>query len=160
MARTLQQPPPSSSLARLLDTGAANRATARPDESTMVHEKDAHSTKVNDERQHVAAVKHLPAGRIRRRIKREVLLCPETEETLDELVRFLRLGTRARVTTSHLVRALLWAVAPHLAAIRLRAAQLGPQRLPSNALGCETARRQFEQMIAAILITKSPAEER
>lgn len=160
MARTLQRPPPSSSLARLLDTGAANRATARPDDSTTVHEQDAHSAKVNFERQHVAALAHLPTGEIRRRIKREVLLCPETEETLDELVRFLRLGTRARVTTSHLVRALLRAVAPHLTAIRLRAAQLGPQRLPSNAPGCEAARRQFEQMIAAILIRESPAAER
>lgn len=78
---------------------------------------------------------------------------------LDELVRFLRLGTRARVTTSHLVRALLRAVAPDLDGIRLRAAQLGPRRLPSNAPGSETARRQFEELIAGVLVPSTPADE-
>jgi hypothetical protein len=101
---------------------------------------------------------HPPAEARARRIKREILLCAETDETLDELVRFLRLGTRARVTTSHLVRALLRAVALDLNAIRLRAAQLGPRRLPSNARGSEAARRRFEEMIAGVIIKTHPAD--
>lgn len=155
MPRTLRQSPPSSSVARLLDASAATRAIARPNEFQAETESGVPSSTSKAD---YAGPAFPPADMNARRIKREILLCPETEETLDELVRFLRLGTRSRVTTSHMVRALLRAVAPDLDAIRQRAAQLGPRRLPSNAPGSEAARRQFEQMIAGILINKAATD--
>lgn len=158
MPRTLRQPPPTSSVARLLDTGAATRAISRQQDSPAALPPGDSSTRSDGETANGSEVAYPSAESAPRRIKREILLCPETDETLDELVRFLRLGTRARVTTSHLVRALLRAVAPDLQSIRLRAAQLGPRRLPSNAPGSEAARRQFEELIAAILI-RVPAGE-
>lgn len=139
MARSLREPPPSSSFARLLDPNAAARATSRP-----THRSDQLPTGPQTVGQQRSA-QDAP-----RRIKREILLCPETDETLDELVRFLRLGTRCRVTTSHVMRALLREVGPRLQDVRDRAARLGPRRLPSNAAGCEEARREFEELIATV----------
>ena len=149
MARSLRQQPPSSSFARLLDPTAAARATAQSDDERKRRlDSLIPPQRTEDRTQRTSDVAQSDSKRPRR-IKREILLCPETDEVLDEIVRVLRLGTRARVTTSHVARALLKAISPSLDAIRSQAAELGPRRLPSNAAGGDDARREFEAAIAA-----------
>lgn len=148
MARTLRDTPPSSSIARLLDTGAAARATAPRDAAPAAMTGGAVSETGWSDR---------PDAVRPSRIKREVLLCPETDEVLDELVRILRRSTRARVTTSHVVRALLLATSKRLEIIRRQATHLGPRRLPSNAQGNDQARRDFEETLAALFFSEPPA---
>lgn len=150
MPRTLRDPPPTSSLARLLDTDAAARATARGHDAP----KDRHGTGDglfgSEARPAVRAEPEWPDVVRPSRIKREILLCAETDETLDEVVRILRLSTRSRVTTSHVVRAFMRAIARRMDDIRRQAVHLGPRRLPSNSAGNEQSRRDFEEALAAI----------
>lgn len=147
MARTLRDTSPSSSIARLLDTDAAARATAPRNAATPSAANDAIQA---------ADATAWPDVVRPSRIKREVLLCPQTDEVLDDLVRILRRSTRARVTTSHVVRALLLAVSKRLESIRRQAAHLGPRRLPSNAPGNDQARREFEELLAALFFSEPP----
>lgn len=152
MARPLRDPPPSSSIARLLDAEAAARATSRQEGLSLSQVASAGHV---DHAQSHPAHADWPDAFQPRRVKREVLLCPETDETLDEVVRILRLNTRSRVTTSHVVRALLRATHRRLEVIRSQASQLGPRRLPSNAPGAEQTRRNFEEALAAIFLADS-----
>jgi len=150
MARTLRDPPPTSSLARLLDLDAATRATSRHRDPLTDQYGDRAAPIDRDARPEARSSTEWPDVIRPSRIKREVLLCCETDETLDEVVRMLRLSTRTRVTTSHVVRALLRAISRRLDDIRRQAVHLGPRRLPSNSAGSEHARRDFEEALAAI----------
>lgn len=150
MARTLRNPPPTSSLARLLDSDAAARATSRQQDLPKDQYGGNAAPADRDVRSYPRPETEWPDVIRRSRIKREVLLCSETDETLDEVVRLLRLSTRSRVTTSHVVRALLRAISRRLDEIRRQAVHLGPRRLPSNSAGSEHARRDFEEALAAI----------
>ena len=155
MARTLRDPPPTSSLARLLDNDAAARAISRHRDS-VEDQYGAGAAPINRGAQPEARSSTEWPDVIRpSRIKREVLLCCDTDETLDEVVRMLRLSTRSRVTTSHVVRALLRALSRRLDEIRRQAVHLGPRRLPSNSAGSEHARRDFEEALATIFFAET-----
>lgn len=148
MPRAPRNPPPSSSVARLLDHRAAGRAiepaglTAHADVS---QEPAENANRRAPGTGNPGAATHAPPT------KREVLLSPDADTTLERLVQLLRETTGARITTSHVVRALLRAVAPALPNIRDAFSQLGPLRLPGNGARQDRQRRQFEAQLARAL---------
>lgn len=106
MARALRETPPSSSVARLLDSAAAGRALAPLASDEAVPSYSAVHTRDNP-----------PAGSPRnkpRLIKREFVLTRETDAVLEALLQMFRQTTGTRLTASHVVRALL-AAAEHSA---------------------------------------------
>lgn len=144
MARTLRQSPPSSSVARLLDPGAVERALT-PLRSNDFTRRDSGTDDEGDDSQARARVRQRP-------IKREVLLTREADAALDALIQTFREACGARFTASPLIRALLMAAHQSAAAIRREALHLGPQALPSNAPAYEQEREQLEQRLTAALI--------
>lgn len=79
--------------------------------------------------------------------QREFQLTRSTDETLEELVTMYKRATGAELTRSHVLRAVLKAVAEQMPALRAEAAGVGPLRRPSNAKGFEEAREEFEEQI-------------
>ncbi|MCC6359279.1 MAG: hypothetical protein IT450_11095 [Phycisphaerales bacterium] len=143
MPRSIREILPTSSVARLLDSGAAGRAVAPSGADAAFAAAAAPGM-----RSHEAEGR--PPSRTRP-IKREVLLTPDADTALDTLIQIFREASGARLTASYIARALL--LAAHAAApeIRRAAQQLGPQSLPSNAPGHEAARQRFEQRLARAL---------
>jgi len=84
--------------------------------------------------------------------KRELVLTLTADATLTGLVELYRRVTGTRLTTSHLVRAMLKGVAHCMHHLEKEAKRLGPQRLPSNARGRELDRERFEARIADAFI--------
>ncbi|GMU83758.1 MAG: hypothetical protein AMXMBFR47_36280 [Planctomycetota bacterium] len=144
MARTLRQPLPSSSVARLLDPGAVERALA-PLRNNDFTRGDSRTDDEGDDTHVRARVRQRP-------IKREVLLTREADAALDALIQTFREASGARLTASPLIRALLMVAHHAAAAIRREALVLGPQTLPSNAPAYEQEREQLEQRLTAALI--------
>lgn len=141
MAKTLRTTPPSSSVARLLDPAAASRAIEK------VSGNQQPSPKIeppNTPLQSPAAVGD-PGARL---IKREVVLTPETDAILDELVETFRRATRTRLTTSLVIRAMLLSAQHAGAAIQDHLHQAGYVRLPSNARSHAAERQRFELLLA------------
>lgn len=147
MARSLRDTPPTSSVARLFDSNAAGRATR------SLGPIDAHG---HDPGEHENA--RSPAGGMRatapkcKPIKREILLSREADAAMERLVQMLRDATGARLTASHVARALLLAAEHAAPCIQQAAELLGPETLPSNAPAYESARRRFESRIARAIV--------
>jgi hypothetical protein len=79
--------------------------------------------------------------------QREFQLTRSTDETLEDLVTLYRRSTGAELTRSHVLRAVLKAVAERMPRLRQEAGGIGPLRRPSNAKGFEEAREEFEEQI-------------
>ncbi|MGD9689152.1 MAG: hypothetical protein AB7K52_00625 [Phycisphaerales bacterium] len=144
MAKQLVTAPPSSSVARLLDLGAAARAVSAPPTlvgSSAERQPAGGSVPQVDER------RELNPG-IRPSINREFLLTPDADETFSRLVEIYRRGTGARLNSSHVLRVILKAVAHRMDTLEAEARKLGPMRLPSNARGTDQLRERFEANIA------------
>lgn len=147
MARSLRDTPPTSSVARLFDSNAAGRATR------SLGPTDAHG---HDPNKHDPASS--PAGTVpavapkSKPIKREFLLSREADAALERLIQMLRDATGARLTASHVARALLMAAEHAAPSIRHAAETLGSEMLPSNAPAYESARRRFEGRIAHAIV--------
>lgn len=157
MAKTLRSPTPSSSIVRLLDLGAAARATAaQPVEPTA----SSFAAPV-PERPFADAVRPTMLAAPRSStVDREVVLTPETDAVLSNLVLLCRTTTETKVTTSHVVRALLRVVAHRSGELNHRLRQLGKLKLPSNAAEFEADRARFEARLAdAFLAALSGAED-
>jgi hypothetical protein len=156
MAKALRGEPPSSSIVRLLDLSAAARATAAPLPQTPV------STPSEPVLARTAAkpVKpSAPTARGSATVNREVVLTPETDAVLTDLVVRARTTTCTKLTTSHVFRALLRVVAHRSGELQHAFEQLGPLKLPSNAAGFEDDRERFEASLAdALLRALSGAE--
>jgi hypothetical protein len=145
MARPLRESPPSSAVARLLDVGAASRALAQPRETSPC----AHSAVVPTH-EPVAETKLRPEANVL--VKREFVLTPSTDEILCGFVELIRRSTGARLSGSHLLRALLVALHHARPSLETEARRLGSMKLPSNARGKETERLRFERRITAALV--------
>ncbi|MCA9244419.1 MAG: hypothetical protein KDA32_10720 [Phycisphaerales bacterium] len=133
MAKNLRQLPPSSSVVRLLDPEAAARAVAPAPAPSAVAPADA------------ASASTLPTVRI---VKRELALCSETDATFEQLIQALRRASGTRLSASHVLRAVLRALAPHLRSIELETLRTGPRRMPGNAAGTAMQRHAFEAQLA------------
>ena len=141
MAKTLNERPPTSSVARLLDRHAVARALG-PAVSTPVRSEAACS----------GLPQEIPVVAQPSIIKREFVLTPETEEMLENLVQTYRQATGARISNSQLIRAILRCMSYGHGAIEREARRLGALRLPSNAKGRETEREAFERNLGASFV--------
>jgi hypothetical protein len=79
--------------------------------------------------------------------QREFQLTRTTDETLEDLVLLYKRSTGAELTRSHVLRAVLKAVAERMPQLKRTATGIGPLRRPSNAKGFEDAREEFEEEI-------------
>jgi hypothetical protein len=141
MAKPLQTDPPSSSVARLLDPSAAARATIRIPLD--------HGSVASPEISPHPGLKVTTSALI----KREFILTPEANATLDRLIDIYRRGTRTRLAASHILRTLLLVTQDALDALAAELTDLPPMKLPSNARGREADREHFEQSLAEALRT-------
>jgi hypothetical protein len=84
--------------------------------------------------------------------QREFQLTRSTDETLEDLVLLYKRATGAEVTRSHILRAVLKAIAERMPALKREAEAIGPLRRPSNARGFEEAREEFEEQIKTAFV--------
>lgn len=146
MAKNLRTTPPSSSVARLLDPVAASRAI----EKVSGYLPPSRTVEPPITPTPSRAAVDLAGARL---IKREVVLTPETDAILDELVEAFRRATRTRLSTSHVVRAMLLSAQHAGDGIRTHLHQAGCVRLPSNARGRDAEREHFELLLARAFAT-------
>lgn len=145
MPRPLREAPPSSAVARLLDVEAATRAVSQAavlgPESTNVATPPTFPHRSQSPEPTALAL-----------VKREFVLTPATEQSLLALIDLLRRTTGARLSASHVLRALLIGVEHARPTIETESCRIGPLKLPSNAQGREAERARFERRIAAALV--------
>lgn len=139
MAKPLRTAPPASAITHLLNPQAAIRATSR----TLV--SDGLTASMN------AAHRTIPEAPTLRFAKREFILTPDVNATLDHLIDLFRRGTRTRLSASHILRVLLQTVGEALEVLPDELAHLPHLRLPSNAPGREPERAYFERTLAGAL---------
>ncbi|MBI1827226.1 MAG: hypothetical protein HY287_03490 [Planctomycetes bacterium] len=148
MPKPLRQPQPSSSIARLLDIHAAARAVA-PRPLPVEPRNPPYSASQGGQAD--AACPGTGTGETPR-IKRELILTPSTDAALSRLVALFRETSGAKLTTSHVARAVLQSVTHNMSHLETHAKKLGPLKLPSNARGREPERERLEARIADTLI--------
>lgn len=144
MARPLREPPPTSSVLRLFDTAAAERAT-------MGLNNQSASAPAAANGRGVAGTPSEMTGRPTL-CKREVILTRETDATFEQLLQVLRVATGTRLTASQMVRALLKSVAHAMPTIQREAARIQHMKLPGNAAAQAAQRERFENRIAQVLV--------
>lgn len=135
MAKPLVHPPPSSSVARLLDMASAARAVAPVPPAP--HSMDAPAS---------------AADRPSAFLKREFVLSAEADGVFQGMLEAARRGTGTRLTASHLLRAVLRVFGEYAAGVAMQLDAIGPTRLPSNAKGSTADRIRFEDAIAEALV--------
>jgi len=84
--------------------------------------------------------------------QREFQLTRSTDETLEDLVLLYKRATGSEITRSHILRAVLKAIAERMPELKREAEAIGPLRRPSNARGFEEAREEFEDQIKTAFI--------
>jgi hypothetical protein len=162
MPKPLRQPPPSSSVARLLDLGAAARAvaTVQPDPAPPQQTATVPATPPAQSAQPV--ITHAPAANTapppapqppaatgeQPNVKREFVLTPSADATFSRIVDLYRRSTGTRLTSSHVARAMLMGVAHCMDSLEREARRITPTKLPSNARGRELERERFEARLA------------
>lgn len=143
MPKRLQQPPPTSAVARLLNREVANRAVApirdEPIELPVVASPD------------VPAVPAEPLPENVPRIKREFILSDEADGTFNDLLLLFRRATHTRLTASQLFRSILKALRQTLPVLQYEAKQLGRMRLPGNGREATRQRQEFERRLSEAL---------
>lgn len=142
MPKPLRTPQPTSSVARLLDLDSAARAVARRQPTIESGEPSTSNV-----RQFPVECAGIATGETPN-IKRELVLTRSADETLTRLVEHYRRVTRTRLTTSHVVRAMLKSVAHRFEQLESEGNTIGLLKLPSNARGKELERERFEARIA------------
>lgn len=146
MPKMLKEPPPTSSIARLLDFNAAARAVALPPSAPISVAREP-VTPENQSAPQVRADNAVPTGE-RPRLNRQLVLTPSADETLSRLVDLYRRATDSKLTSSHVTRAVLRGIAHCMDHLEREARRIGPLKLPSNARGRELERERFEARIA------------
>ena len=145
MPKTLTEPPPTSSVARLLDKGAVARALSPGLSPPRTPSASFEAAGVSLVSGHGEAPRASP-------IKREFVLSHEADATLATLVSIYRQATGSRLSASHIVRALLRSAEHGLESIEREAQRLGFLKLPSNDKGHEAQRKAFEAKLVGSLI--------
>lgn len=150
MARPLRTPVPSSSVARLFDMESAAKAVAvtRPSNEQPPAMPPAETQPTNES----ASVTPSTAPGPSAFVKRQLLLTPATDAALSRLVEVFRRTTGTKLSTSHMVRAMLKGVAHAMYNLEREARRLGPMKLPANARGHEADRERFEARLADALV--------
>ncbi|MCL4740963.1 MAG: hypothetical protein KJZ54_02055 [Phycisphaerales bacterium] len=155
MAKPLREPPPSSSVARLFDMGAAARAIATPAAEPNPPPSALPTPEAASDRPIRTSSPPVPQETPARQatgeqptLKRELVLTPSADQAFGTLVELYRRTTGTRLTSSHVARAMLKAVAHCMDEIEREATRIGPLKLPANARGRELERERFEARIA------------
>ncbi len=146
MAKALREPPPSSSVARLLDKEAAARAVATPRSAETPQAQAPKTVTVN-----FPAPTTAPSGEPAN-LKREFVFSPSTDQTFTRLVDLYRRSTSTRLSSSHVLRAILKGIAHSMDSLDREARRIGPLKLPGNARGREGERERFEERIAEAFV--------
>jgi hypothetical protein len=145
MAKTLNRPIPTSSVATLLDLGIGAQVIARPQQ--IQPPSLAGPAPAPIRHPELPQPQVLPTGEIPD-VSRQFMLTASTDRTLKRLIAGYSDTTGLDVKHSEMLRAILLAVEnamPHL----LRAAQeIGPLRRPKNDRGKESQREEMERRIA------------
>jgi Arc/MetJ-type ribon-helix-helix transcriptional regulator len=147
MPKAIERPIPTSSVARLFDHSAAARAIAEPKAATLSVANPVTAPALIPSPQ----VEPSAGSRQSVLVKRELVLTPEVDETLNRLVLALRQSTGTRLNASHVVRALLRAMGTMAPAIASQANRLRSLRLPPKARGQEAQREAFERQLADLI---------
>ncbi len=141
MAKALTTQPPSSSVARLLDSSAATRAIAgRPRFSSDTKQLDTER----------AFIRTSVPQNVPRSHKRELSLCPASDRILETLVHRLRSNTGTRVTASHVIRAMLRSMETLAGSIEESVARAGPWRMPATSPDAREHREAFDRALASV----------
>lgn len=162
MPKPLREPPPSSSVARLLDLGAAARAVAEPLQIATPAEDHRRSSQGETIPGATTSARDTATGE-KPQIKRELVFTPSSDETFSRLVELYRRGTGTKLTASHVARAMMKGVSHCMDYLEKEARKIGQLKLPSNARGRELERERFEARIADAFITgirSAPAIDR
>lgn len=153
MPKPLREPPPSSSVAHLFDMGAAARAVATVPVAARLESDNAPEPHTEVPRK-IAEPALPPATQARvawgeqPNIKREVVLTSSTDEILTRLVELYRRSTATKLTSSHVMRAILKGIGHCMDTLEREAKRIGPQKLPANARNKQPERERFEALIA------------
>ena len=92
-------------------------------------------------------------------IKREFILTPRTDDTVQDVVRLFAKAIGTDLTNSHMLRVILKAVAHAMPVLEREVLQIGKLKRPSNARTSQLEREEFERKLAAVLVSafrKSP----
>lgn len=149
MAKPLTITQPSSSVAKLLEPGVG-QAAVRP--TFPPHEPQRAGEPAGVPAGPRAGTREFPPTGEPANVKREFVLTASSEESLRRLLVLYERATGAKLTGSHLLRALLRAVDEALPEIERAASGLGPLKRPSNARGGEAGREEFERRLAESLL--------
>jgi hypothetical protein len=153
MAKHLNTPPPTSSVAKLLEPGigaAVTLPTASAPAPTTVPGAGQPAVPRAEHEQDVLPAAGRQTGEPAD-IKREFTLTRGTDDTLSELLALYQRTTGCRLHSSHLMRALLRVVREAMPELEREAKALGRLRRPSNASGREAERDEFEEQLAVSL---------
>lgn len=150
MAKPLSSMPPTSSVAKLLEPGVGVAALrpvppASPGEPAAPHA----GTQARPHAEAPGAARQTgePAD-----IKREFTLTRAADDALTEFLAVFQRATGCKLHSSHLMRAVLRALRHAAPEIEREAGRLGPLKRPSNAVGREAERDEFEVRIAAAIV--------
>jgi len=85
-------------------------------------------------------------------IKREFILTPSTDDTLQDVVRLFSRATGTNLTNSHFLRVLLKSVAHAMPKLEEEVARIGRLKRPSNARASQAEREEYERTLAAVVV--------
>jgi hypothetical protein len=147
MPKPLRESPPTSSVAHFFDMAAAARAVAAPAPRSEVADPTIEPPRGIglDE---LPAAQALASTGERANVKRQFVLTPSTDATFSRLVDLYERATSARLTSSHVARAVMKGIAHCMSALEREARHIGALKLPPNARGKELERDRFEARIA------------
>lgn len=148
MAKALRDPIPTSSIARLFSTEAANRAVSAP-EPVISQPVELVAAPVLQR-----SIPSMESGsdEVPPQVKREFIFSVTADSSFTDLVNLFRRSTGTRLSSSHVARALCTGLASCMPSIEREARRLGRLKLPSNARGREGERERFEEYLASVLI--------
>ncbi len=150
MAKPLNKPQPSSSVANMLDIGVGAAALAKPSK----REPNSPLPIANEIPPQLAAVE--PIGESAN-IHRQFILTRSTDETLKRLVNIYSKATGVDLKGSEVMRAVLIALEHAAPELEREAAHIGRLKRPKNERGNEGLRDQLERRIARALIAGTRA---
>lgn len=154
MAKTLQRPMPTSSVANLLDPSVSAQVVARQDRHTpapppRVTPEFALSIEATAFPRLTGPIQSpvQPTGEVPD-IPRQFTLTTSTDRTLKRIVEVFADATGLELRHSELLRAILFSAAAVMPALRHEASKIGPLRRPKNERGREAQREAVERRIA------------
>ena len=158
MAKPLTKPQPESSIDRLLDKSVALSVVA------PIEELEIAAAPVTKTVELPAQPRPKPLQKIAGEIKStprpghatgepakipcEFILTPTAKKTVDDLISIFKSATGTELTRSHVLRAVLMIIKEALPNIKAEAKHIGPLKRPSNAVGAEAERDEFERQLA------------